>query len=447
MYLDFGNLNYSFIWLHRGFLRRGKPIIQSTQTTIILDKHELHSTWPVYCQPESRTHAQDGVTLIVDRTHTCYGPGDRVSVMATLKSDNLHTVILRAFEFTLKETVIFRGGPYATGKKGAPQVRTNTIGEQKVPVNVTIYGGTHHKAELSCIIPLNHTTTTINSARHIDITYVINVKALMGTGTHLLMDLPVIVSNWPRSVEIYCSTRSIAYQSIGAGTYPSRLSGWPIFILNAHISDFMVLSRRIGTTPSLSLSPPSNTPTAANNRVLQPTSENGGPYPSHQVPERISQHGDQSSDFGPTSVSSPGKYNTTPGGYTKPLLDDFGYGRPDVNSSATTTTRPNASYSDNVPAELRPGAGRQPVATNSRNRLTITNIGDSEHELNEIAASAARPARSQWLPAEEEKRRLYEKATADVARVQGTSARLSPPLSQSPVCPCMKKVTLLLTFS
>lgn len=186
--------------IQRGFLRRGKSILQSAQTTVFLDKHELHSTWPVYCQPESRHLAQDGVHLTVDRTRTCYGPGDRVSVNATLKSDSLHTVILRGFEFTLKETTIFRAGPYTTGKNRSPLVRETIIGEQKVPVNTTLYGASQHKAELACVIPPNHTTTSLNAARHIDITYVIHVKALMGTGAHLMMDLPVIVSNWPRYV-------------------------------------------------------------------------------------------------------------------------------------------------------------------------------------------------------------------------------------------------------
>lgn len=174
----------------------------STQNTIFLDKHELHSTWPVYSQPESRHLPQDGVHLTVERSRTCYGPGDRVSVNAILKSDSLHTVILRGFEFTLKETTIFRAGAYATGKNRAPVVRETVIGEQKVPVNVTLYGGTTHKAELACVIPQGHTTTSLSAARHIDITYVIHVKALMGTGTHLVMDLPVMISNWPRCVII-----------------------------------------------------------------------------------------------------------------------------------------------------------------------------------------------------------------------------------------------------
>lgn len=191
--------------------------------SLIIDKHELHSTWPVYQQPETRHLAQEGVNLTVDRAQTCYGPGDRVSVMATLKSDSLHTVILRGFEFTLKETSVFRAGPNST-KKGAPQVKVTIIGEQKVPVNATLYGGTQHKAELACIIPKDHTTTSLNAARHIDITYMINVKALMGTGTHLIMDLPVIVSNWPRSVALsdHCCTH---IESLLSELFLSRLSG------------------------------------------------------------------------------------------------------------------------------------------------------------------------------------------------------------------------------
>ena len=74
--------------------------------------------------------------------------------------------------------------------------------QQKVPVNTTLYGGNQHKAELTITVPSHHTTTTLAAARHIDITYVLSVKALMGTGLPLIMDLPVIISNWPRYVNL-----------------------------------------------------------------------------------------------------------------------------------------------------------------------------------------------------------------------------------------------------
>ena len=181
-----------------GFFRRNKSITLSSTTNITIDKHELHSTWPVFQQHESRHLTQDAVMLTVDRSQNCYGPGDRVAVQATIRSDSMHTTILRGFEFTLKETTIFRAGPHVTGKNNSPQVKINIVGEQKVPVNVTMHGGQVHRSELAVMVPQTHTTTTLTSARHIDITYVLIVKALMGTGKPLIMELPVIVSNWPR---------------------------------------------------------------------------------------------------------------------------------------------------------------------------------------------------------------------------------------------------------
>lgn len=184
--------------IHRGFFRKRKHIVTKEIAPIVIDKHELHSTWPVYCQPEKRQLAQEGVTLIVERRHACHGPGDRITVMATLRSDNLHTVILQGFEMVLRETTIFRAQTYTAVRKAAPLVRVASIGETKLTIGATLYGGTTHQAELSCQLPPNHTTTTLNAARHIDVTYVLCVKALMGTGMQLSMELPVIISNWQR---------------------------------------------------------------------------------------------------------------------------------------------------------------------------------------------------------------------------------------------------------
>ena len=182
----------------RGFFRRDKSTVVSTASQIIIDKHELHSTWPIYSQPETREVIQDGVTLIVQRGQTCYGPGERITVNATIKADQLNTILLRGFEFSLRESTVFRPGQGAGNKRGAPQVKVAVIAEQKVPVNATLYGGSQHRTELTCAVPSYHTSATINAARHIDITYALNVKALMGTGLPIVMDLPVAVSNWPK---------------------------------------------------------------------------------------------------------------------------------------------------------------------------------------------------------------------------------------------------------
>ena len=38
-----------------------------------------------------------------------------------------------------REMIIYRAGPHATGKKGAPQLYVTPIGDQKIPVDLTIY--------------------------------------------------------------------------------------------------------------------------------------------------------------------------------------------------------------------------------------------------------------------------------------------------------------------
>lgn len=183
----------------RGFLRKRKSNVVSAQTEIIIDKHDLHSTWPVYCQPDLRQVDLDGVVLTVERHNTCYAPGDQVIVSASVRSE-FQTVILRGFEIALRESRTFRAGAYAQGKKTIPQTRVGNLVDNKFAVNVTLMGGMQHQADLNLAIPPNHTTTTLNSARHIDITYVLCVRAIMGTGQPVIMELPVIMSNWPRLV-------------------------------------------------------------------------------------------------------------------------------------------------------------------------------------------------------------------------------------------------------
>lgn len=139
-----------------------------------------------------------------------------MSITAILRAESPQTVVLRGFEFTLRETTVFRAGPQGTGGGGSgtmkggrnnrsgPQIRVANIGEQKVPLSTTLYNGQHHKAEMGCLIPNTHTTASLNAARHIDITYVIVVRAWVGPAQQsVAMELPVIISNWPRCMGFF----------------------------------------------------------------------------------------------------------------------------------------------------------------------------------------------------------------------------------------------------
>ncbi|KAH8979956.1 hypothetical protein EDB92DRAFT_309789 [Lactarius akahatsu] len=365
-----------------GFFRRNKSIILSSSTPITIDKHELHSTWPVFQQHESRHLTQDAVMLTVDRSQNCYGPGDRVAVQATIRSDGLHTTILRGFEFTLKETTIFRAGPHVTSKSSSPQVKINIVGEQKVPVNVTMHGGQVHRSELAVMVPQTHTTTTLTSARHIDITYVLIVKALMGTGKPLIMELPVIVSNWPR----YVSTEAV---------------------------------RRIGIAPSLSLQQPvlsMNTVTSVNRpRVAptttgQPATVTGMAHPFASVP---------------ANVNDSRLVNTMPNGVGAPVaLDEMGFIARPSSEGDERQPQPQAEASSPPPRRRsRTGSAIPPS-----NRFTITNMTDNEFPEDSphinapgstLTPQTQSSSKNQWPTAEEEKARLYQEAKAKVERVQG----------------------------
>ncbi|KAL6300503.1 hypothetical protein BKA93DRAFT_511906 [Sparassis latifolia] len=449
----------------RGLLRRDKPVVAATSSQIIIDKHELHSTWPVYSQPESRSHTQDGVTLTVDRSHTCYGPGDRIIVMATVKSDGLHTVILRGFEFTLRETTVFRASPHTHGKKGAPQVKVASIGEQKVPVNVTLYGGTQHKAELTAVIPPHHTSATLNAARHIDITYNLIVKALMGTGQPVVLDLPVIVSNWPRTVSQEAMRRIGTAPNVSLPGHTGTLHIQPE--LPSSPPALQVSQSIISITPQANIVISAQPhPYSSSEKAVRPATTGSTSRPAlgqfNTAPTSLTNgYAGKTDEFGMTkssSIENSSRDNASSQGssYDAQTIGGTGFGRSAANSVSSRTPGPHGN--DAPAARPRNNSAR---AVGAGSRLTVANLNDQEIEehtkaermhgrqasLSSTPTPRTPPAeglRAQWLSAEDEKRRLYETAIANVERVQGnvihalsmtdhapSDASSTPPLSST----------------
>ncbi|KAG6853059.1 hypothetical protein C0991_007170 [Blastosporella zonata] len=398
----------------KGFFRKRKSVVVSTQAQIIIDKHELHSSWPVYCQPETRQVLQDGATLIVDRNQTCYGPGDRISIMALLKSDTLSDTILRGFELTLKEVTIFRPGALPGRRAAPPRERIITICDSKLAINGALYPGTEHRAELTCTISQKHTTTSLNSARHIDITYVLSIKAIVDNVAPIVMDLPVIVSNWQRIV----SQEAI---------------------------------RRIGPTPGLSLGPIQP--------VAQTVVRSERPPPTMASTLPLSKDNYRSS---PPNNSSSLPSKPSAGYLGTPKVDELGgYGfsvKPTHNHTESVDStdefggRPAAPLSTFTATSRPPGSV---TATSHTKRLTVTNLPadapQPEADTRQWVAATAAPVtngnngpagdRPPWLSAEDEKQRLYEIARAKVERAQSDAARTitpppqrtaSPPVQPSP---------------
>lgn len=444
----------------KGFFRRRKTTVVSQAATIIIDKHELHSTWPVYSQAESRSVLQDGVRLTVERRQTCYGPGDRVSITAILRPETVQPVILRGFEFTLRETTVFRAGPHASAASGGgankrtgPQVRVTTIGEQKVPLSATIHNGSQHKAELGCLIPNTHTTTSLNAARHIDITYVIIVRAWTGGASQsVAMELPVIVSNWPRNVSEEAIRRIGPAPSLCMTSPSSTAPTVPITSTTPHhnlssgfsgVQDHTFSSAPAGGTAGRgSLLPPrqhvqySSAPIGHNGNVRRDAQlevdELGGLM-----------YGRRGSN---TTVDHPG-FGVGNGAGQQSGMARIEEDVANLTAGADITTRPSFTGSVGAPQHRRRPSATGSQAGHHQNRLTITNY--SEREAEALAAenmnldssggggtsssvSGSRPGprpssgpRGQWPTAEDEKTQLYESAVARVQKVQGAAAAMA----------------------
>ncbi|KAF7799583.1 hypothetical protein EIP86_010820 [Pleurotus ostreatoroseus] len=425
----------------KGFLRRDKSKIINTSSPIVIDKHELHTTWPVYQTSESRDSSVDGMTLTVSRTHTCYGPGDRISVSATVKSDSLHTVILRGFEFTLKETVVFRAGPNTTGKKGAPQVKVAGVAEQKVPVNATIYGGTNHKAELTLTVPSHHTSATINSARHIDITYVLSVKALMANGNPLVMDLPVVISNWPRSVSVEAIKRIGLAFNVSSHTAPSAATavaqiGRPIASPNPQpppgSKAALIAAAAQATTPYMHPTPApppttitdnSSEPATESSRVVFNTAPVNG-YVSNKLADELGYTRKRGASIEKYTPISPQAQTVGASSSARPFAAELASPRPRSaagRQGAGQRTLSVVNYADDMPEEVA-----------ARNAANAQAAAAARHQRN-TSLSARQAPKTDWMSAEEEKKRLYESAKASVDRVQGSASTLQSPPQSPPI--------------
>ncbi len=99
----------------KGLLKKEttSTVIQNTHP-LWLDKHELHSTLPVYAMPEDHEAIQDDIRVKVMRNRTCYGPGDNVDVRVILTSDRVSPIKVKSISFSVRETITFKGGAKKT---------------------------------------------------------------------------------------------------------------------------------------------------------------------------------------------------------------------------------------------------------------------------------------------------------------------------------------------
>ncbi|KAG8958851.1 hypothetical protein FRC03_008743 [Tulasnella sp. 419] len=428
----------------KGLLRREATQPLTSSCPVIIDKHELHSTWPIYAQPESRTRSSEGFTLIVNRSHTCYAPGDRIAVFTIVKNDTPNTTPIRHYEFSLLELVVYRPGPHGGAKKNNAQIRKMAIQEAKIPITYhqPLGPGMQAKAELSLLVPPNHTTTTVSWAQRIEVTYVLHVKVVLNGGQNLALDLPVTITNWTREQSMNAVRR--------IGTAPN-LSGPPAlrnsvvgFNPGGPMQPPPANGMVNGAPPGWNQPPRPNPPMGPNGFVdpnVTPAMPNtigyapGGPVNGNRPPDFS---GGWNPAQQPATYAGPGSQPIQPG-----MVDEFG-----INSGAP---RPTTMYGVNgtpnhppsaMPAGAAPAVppaggggrsvagseegGRPPTGRNRPSSANTATAGNARFTIVNADPDESLPKfGTTYMSAEDEKRKIrqaMEEADKRGMQSQGSSA-------------------------
>jgi hypothetical protein len=83
-------------------------VIQSVHP-IVIEKHELHSAWPIYNQPDLHSGEKGLLRAKLRRERNCYAPGDKVKVKIIVASNRVEPAKIKSVAVSIKETVTFHG--------------------------------------------------------------------------------------------------------------------------------------------------------------------------------------------------------------------------------------------------------------------------------------------------------------------------------------------------
>jgi hypothetical protein len=88
------------------FKKEAFPIMKISEA-LRITKHELHSAWPLYNIPDSKSGAGPSgeVGLVVQRPGSAFGPTDRILLTATMRSSRPKPFKLKGFDCSLHEII------------------------------------------------------------------------------------------------------------------------------------------------------------------------------------------------------------------------------------------------------------------------------------------------------------------------------------------------------
>lgn len=194
----------TFVVYTRGLIRKdtASSVIQSTHP-LVLEKHELHSNWPIYHIPDDHEQTANEVYARIYRKQTCYAPGDKVEARIILTSKNVSPVKIKTVALSIRETVTFRGSKRGSRMLGGvtktANQKTEMIAQKAQQVGSKIYKGDTKTFDIALVVPKSHSLMTIQTAKHIEISY--TMRVYVDTKQPIIIDhLPLTITTTPASV-------------------------------------------------------------------------------------------------------------------------------------------------------------------------------------------------------------------------------------------------------
>ncbi|WWC94724.1 hypothetical protein V866_001572 [Kwoniella sp. B9012] len=168
------------------FKKESYPILKISEPLIII-KHDLHSSWPLYNIPDSKTikASNDQLILNVSRPNTAFSSGDRIQFSASLKSTKSQPFKLKGFECTIYELITsIPIPPDPQGTKGKkrkslqnPITKSRPVSTVKAAVDERIGLGGEKSAKIEMLV--DRVLVTVKNARTLRVEYALEVKAVM----------------------------------------------------------------------------------------------------------------------------------------------------------------------------------------------------------------------------------------------------------------------------
>lgn len=145
-----------------------------------ITKHELHSAWPVYNNPDQKSIQGQDVTMTVQRPGVAFGPGDRLLLTASVKSARQIPFKLRGFECTLLEVVTMYAPPQKEKKKkpAGPIVKSRPIAQARCAVDESVGRGGEKSARIDMAVPSDNLLVTVRHAKTLEVGYELQIKAV-----------------------------------------------------------------------------------------------------------------------------------------------------------------------------------------------------------------------------------------------------------------------------